>query len=449
MKFNSSSKIFSWYYYIVIVLVLVVGTLSSIFTFIKVSKSTQEILLKNVSSVASIFETDGIASLTGSDEDLKNPEYISLKNKLEKIPEINDEIRFVYLWGYRDEDVYFLVDSEPETSADYSPPGQIYGEATEVNRDMFLKNLSSTVEMSTDRWGTWLSALAPIRDKNTGSLVAVMGMDMSANKYFRTIYVYTAIPVLTTVFVLALIIVGLVLRKREQEFLAFKSELVAIASHEIRSPLTGISWLTGGLLKNGDNLSPNQKEDINIIKNKSEGLLLTINDLLDGTVAEKMSKKKLIKKTIHIKELFEEIASNSSLILAEKNNQLIVDASITPELTILGDLDRIKRMFTNLFSNAIKYSKNGGIIVVGASLKENLLIFSIKDEGIGISQKDQDKIFNGFFRAENAKKVSQNGTGLGLHYVRQIVELHNGRVWCESKESFGSTFYVELPRNQK
>jgi len=446
MKFDSSNKIFSWYYSIIITTILIVGALASVFTYIKISESTQNTLLKNAASIASVLETDNILSFRGNENDLKNTGYVSLKDKFEKIPEINSEIRFVYLWGYRDQNVYFFVDSEPATSLDYSPPGQVYTEATEIDRNMFLKNLPSTMEMNTDRWGTWLSALTPIKDSSTGKLIAVMGVDMNANTYFRTIYVYTAIPVLSTIFVLILIVVGFILRKREQEFLAFKSELVSIASHEIRSPLTGITWIMDALLKEGEGLSEKQKYDIDLVKNKSEELLLTVNDLLDGAVAEKLSKKKLSKQPIQVKTLFEEIMNDSFLVLAEKNIKLNIDSSIAPEVTILGDFDRIKRMFNNLFSNAIKYSKNGGVVRVSAINQKANFVFAIKDEGIGISPKDQNKIFRGFFRAENAKKITSNGTGLGLHYVKQIAELHNGKVWCESKEGLGSTFYVKLPK---
>jgi signal transduction histidine kinase len=446
MRFNFSTRIFSWYYYIIITAILIIGALASVFTYLKISESTQKALLKNAATIGSIFDTSNILSFRGDAGDLKNPGYLSLKNKLEKIPEINSEIRFVYLWGYRDQNVYFFIDSEPATSPDYSPPGQVYGEATEIDYNMFLKNLPSTMEMSTDRWGTWLSALTPIKDPSTGKLIAVMGVDMSANTYFRTIYVYTAIPVLSTIFVLILIVVGFILRKREQEFLTFKSELVAIASHEIRSPLTGITWIMDALLREPEGMSEKQKYDIDLVKNKSEELLLTVNDLLDGAVAEKLSKKRLSKQSIQVKALFEEIRNNSFLVLAEKNIKLNIDSSVAPELTILGDLDRIKRMFNNLLSNAIKYSKSGGSVKVSAINEEANLIFSIKDEGIGISPKDQNKIFRGFFRSENAKKITSNGTGLGLHYVKQIAELHNGKVWCESKEGIGSTFYVKLPK---
>lgn len=446
MKFNISTKIFSWYYYIVIAIILIIGTVSSFLTYREVTKSTQETLLKNVASVASVFDANDIASFVGDDSDISNPAYLALKNKLEKIPQIDSDVRFVYLMGYRDSNVYFMVDSEPPTSADYSPPGQVYTEATDLDKAMFEKNLPSSLEMNTDRWGTWLSGLTPIQDPKTGKLLAVMGMDVSANKYFQTVYVFTAIPILSTIFMLLLFIIGYVLRKREQEFLTFKSELVSIASHEIRSPLTGISWLTLELLKDGSNLTTSQKEEINIIKSKSEILLLTINDLLDGTVAEKISKKKMPRKVINFKKLFEEIIADSSFLSAEKNLKVILDITVTTELNMAGDTDRIKRMFNNLLSNAIKYSKNGGIVIISADEKEKSIIFAIKDEGIGISPKDQTKIFNGFFRTDNAKKITENGTGLGLHYVRQIADLHDGRVWCESKENVGSTFYVELPK---
>lgn len=446
MRFNSPTKIFSWYYYIIIGAVLVIGTAASVFTYIKISESTREALIKNVASIGSILEPEGIHSFKGDESDLQNPEYISLKNKLEKIPEINSEISFIYLWGYRDQNVYFLIDSETPSSPDYSPPGQVYTEATELDHNMFLENLPPTMEMNTDRWGTWLSALTPITDPNTGELIAVMGVDMNASTYFRTIYVYTAIPILSTIFVLILIMVGFILRRREQEFLAFKSELVSIASHEIRSPLTGITWIMDALLEKPESMSEKQTYDIKMVKNKSEELLATINDLLDGAVAEKLSKKKLIKQPIQMKALLDKIANNSSLVLARKNITLRMDASVTPELTILGDSDRIKRMFDNLISNAIKYSKSGGTVHVSATREEGNLVFAIKDEGIGISPADQNKIFRGFFRAENAKKITSNGTGLGLHYVRQIAELHDGKVWCESKEGIGSTFYIQLPK---
>lgn len=446
MKFNSSNKLFSWYYSIIITLVVIVGTVSSVLTYIKVSGSTQGILLKDVASIVSVFDSKNIVALKGDESDLENPAYITLKNKLEKIPNLNTDVRFAYLWGYRDGNVFFLVDSEPADSEDYSPPGQIYDEATELDRDIFLKKLPSGIEISSDRWGTWLTALTPMIDEETNEIVAVMGMDMKASRYFETIYVYTAIPIISTIFVLLLIIIGLVLRKREQEFLSLKSELVSIASHEIRSPLTGITWIMEALVKDSENMSDRQKHDIGMVKSKSEELLNTINDLLDSAVAEKTSKRNLIKKPTSMRTLFEIIKRKSLLNLSQKNIELIIDDSVSSDTNVLGDSDKIGRMFNNLISNAIKYSKNNGKIVVGKIEKKQSFVFYIRDEGIGISREDQSKIFKGFFRTESAKKLTSSGTGLGLHYVKQIAELHDGKVWCESEEGKGSTFFVELQK---
>ncbi len=441
---RSASKFFSWYYLIIFSTVIILGVAASVITYKQVAKNTEESLLENTASVASIFETNDIVKLAGDESDLTNPAYISLKERIAKIPEINTDVQFVYLWGYRDDNVFFFVDSEPTESEDYSPPGQIYDEATELDKEVLTERSGRAIEISTDRWGTWLTALTPIQDAETNIVIAVLGMDMSADRYFWTIYIYTAIPVLTTIFVLILIFISFILQKREEEFLTFKSELVSIASHEIRSPLTGISWLSDTLIKGGANMTERQNADVRTIKGKSEELLSTINDLLDSAAAEKTDKKKLSKDTIPAKKMFEEIIKNSFLSMQEKKIVVSVDPSIREDLNIIGDHDRITRMFTNLVSNAIKYSKEGGRVVIGVRVDPSKNIYWVKDEGIGIPASDQNRIFKGFFRAPNAKEVTKNGTGLGLLYVKQIAELHNGKVWCESTEDAGSTFYVEL-----
>ena len=445
MKFNSFAKL-SLYYLVITTVLAVLGIAASIYTYKTVARNTQEDLLKNVSSIASVFDISSIQALSGSEADLFNPAYIDLKAKLEKIPETNDDIVFIYLWGYRDDNPYFMADSEPADSEDYSPPGQVYDEATDLDRNLFLEKLPSAVEISTDRWGTWLSAFSTIFNEETGEVVAVMGVDMSADKYYKTVYISTFIPIITTLFVLLLLLTSFLLKKKEEEFLAFKSELVSIASHEIRSPLTGISWLAGGLLKAGENFSESQKNTIASVKRKSEELMITINDLLDSAGMERANKKLSDKKSISTKSLFEGIGENFHLNLEEKKIKLTLDPSIAPNSSISGDPERLGRMFSNIISNAIKYSKEGGEIVVSQREEGDKIIFSVQDEGIGIPTKDGEKVFKGFFRSENAHQVTKNGTGLGLYYVRQIVELHKGKVWYESEEGKGTTFYIELPK---
>ena len=144
--------------------------------------------------------------------------------------------------------------------------------------------------------------------------------------------------------------------------------------------------------------------------------------------------------------MFEKIKTAYALNLKEKNIGLDIDASISEDSSIIGDPDKLNRMFTNLISNAIKYSKIGGQVIVGKTDKTKSIIFYIKDSGIGIPAKDREKIFQGYFRSANAHQATEVGTGLGLHYVRQIVEAHKGKIWYESEEGKGTTFYVELPK---
>ena len=105
-------------------------------------------------------------------------------------------------------------------------------------------------------------------------------------------------------------------------------------------------------------------------------------------------------------------------------------------------------MFSNLISNAIKYSKVGGRVTVSCEEKEKTYLFAVSDEGMGIPANEQKKIFQGFYRASNARKAISGGTGLGLYYVKQIVESHGGKIWLKSKESKGASFFVELSKSK-
>jgi len=112
------------------------------------------------------------------------------------------------------------------------------------------------------------------------------------------------------------------------------------------------------------------------------------------------------------------------------------------------DEEKIRQAVNNLISNAIKYSKaDGGKVDVLAEIKNNEFIFSVKDNGIGVPINAQRRIFEKFFRADNAALSETEGTGLGLHIVKAYIESHGGRVWFESEENKGSTFYFSLMAN--
>ena len=96
-------------------------------------------------------------------------------------------------------------------------------------------------------------------------------------------------------------------------------------------------------------------------------------------------------------------------------------------------------------NNAIKYSPDGGVITVRMTQNQNHVILSISDQGLGIPRKDLGKIFDRFYRVDKARSRAQGGTGLGLAIAKEIVEAHHGRIWADSNEGKGSTFYISLP----
>lgn len=280
MNYKSSNKLFYLYYFISICIVLILGLGTTISVYKNVNNNSKENLLQNVASISNALEINDIKALSGSLADIDNVSYISIKNKLEKIRSVNEDIRFIYLWGYRDENPFFFVDSEPSLSEDYSPPGQVYGEATELDRDILLGRHNADVEFSTDRWGSWLTALVPIIED--GKVIAVMGMDMSSENFYRNVYTYTAIPLLSTIFILILIIVGFILRKREVKYMQFKEKLINLATHDMRSPLTGISWLSETMLGNKEKLDPDTLDNLEKMNTKIKTLLVSVNAFLDS-----------------------------------------------------------------------------------------------------------------------------------------------------------------------
>jgi hypothetical protein len=278
MKIKPSNKIFTWYYYVIIVVILIVGSLATIYTYKSTAENTQKTLLKDVASIAIAFEVEDILSLRGDETDLNNPVYLSLKNKLAEIRAVNEEVRFVYFLGYRNEQVLFYADSEPDTSEDYSPPGQIYDEATELDVEILKGLKNEGIEFNTDRWGSWLTSLVSI--KHEGKVIAVLGMDMSAERYFRNLYTHMSIPIISTMFVLILIFIGFLLRRREKEYLVLKEKLLRVATHDLCSPLTGISWLTETTLMNKEGMRKEDAENIETIHQKITELLKSVNELL-------------------------------------------------------------------------------------------------------------------------------------------------------------------------
>ena len=172
-------------------------------------------------------------------------------------------------------------------------------------------------------------------------------------------------------------------------------------------------------------------------------MISLVNNLLNVT---RIKEGKYLYETVmaDMKEIIHfVIADNKSEIKSRKINLEFKEPDNIPQTMV--DVEKIKMVVQNLIDNAIKYSSVGGKIIITLKKENEHLLFKIEDFGIGIPKSQQDKIFIKFFRGDNAAKIDPNGTGLGLYLTEKIINAHGGKIWFESEENVGTSFYFNLP----
>jgi two-component system phosphate regulon sensor histidine kinase PhoR len=223
-----------------------------------------------------------------------------------------------------------------------------------------------------------------------------------------------------------------------------KADFIAKVTHELKSPVATINQLLMTLQEGvaGD-LEEKQSQMIGRAREWGEGLLDLISDLLNISKIESglsIQKKVPLDLKKEIDEVIELLAPQ-----AEKK-KITIDMAIDTIPQLVADRDGMREVFTNLISNAIKYTDDGGEVTIKSETGGDYLKISVSDSGIGISEQDLPFIFDRFFRVKNPKTRQIMGTGLGLPIVKEIIDAHFGSIEVQSEEGKGSTFTVLLPR---
>ncbi|MFA6529605.1 MAG: ATP-binding protein, partial [Patescibacteria group bacterium] len=223
-----------------------------------------------------------------------------------------------------------------------------------------------------------------------------------------------------------------------------KDEFVSIASHQLRTPLTALKGYTGMLL-DGDAGPVNEKqhEYLTEIKNANDRMISLITALLNVSRVD-LDVFIVEPEPIDFKKVAEDVLKDLQMKIVEK--KLTVETAFEKNIPIINaDLNIVRMVFQNLLTNALKYTASGGKINISIKKDGANILIAVADTGYGIPKNVQSKIFTKMFRADNARVNDPDGTGLGLYIIKSTLEKTGGKIWFESTENKGSTFYVTTP----
>lgn len=227
--------------------------------------------------------------------------------------------------------------------------------------------------------------------------------------------------------------------EKKQEELR-KNDFIAMVSHELKTPLTAVkSYIQIVLAKEqieGDSFKINA---LTRAERQTKKMTSMIHDFLSLARLEE-GKIQLNKELFELHPVIEEIAGDTQFLTSNHN----IELKDCEDISIYADKDKIGQVLMNLLSNAVKYSPKGGTIIIGCKKLEGKVKIFVKDEGVGINQADQRKLFSKFYRVKNEKVKTVSGFGIGLYLVSEILRYHKSKIELESREDAGSTFYFVM-----
>lgn len=431
---------------------------------VKVTEDEQrsKLLLRTVTAAAMINH-EQVERLTATPADTGTAEYEYLKRQLTAVRSLNPDCRFVYLLKIVDGQVVFLMDSEPDTSADYSPPGSPYYAASGALRDIFLGSQPFVEGALGDKWGVWISGIAAVRNPADGQVMAALVMDIDARSRQSGVRATCLIVAGVTAALLGIIFSAFyILRnsaatakkvylkekqaKEAAESLSqAKSQFLAYLSHEVRTPVTGILGL--GEFLEATRLNGQQRDYVSAIVYSARSLLSLLNDVLD---LSKIQAGKMAAENVHfefrkvltgVKTILQAAAANKGIGLT-----ITIDPAIPP--VVCGDPVRLRQVLLNIAGNAVKFTDAGGVDVKSECLQLNENAVTVKvtvcDTGIGLTQDEINKLFQPFVQTEGTSTRKYLGSGLGLSISASLIKMMGGDFGIDSAKGIGSSFWFTV-----
>ncbi|WP_283613863.1 cell wall metabolism sensor histidine kinase WalK [Ligilactobacillus aviarius] len=280
-------------------------------------------------------------------------------------------------------------------------------------------------------------------------------LDMSADDHDQILHAYFSLIQRESGFISGIVCVLRDVTEQEKIDRELR-QFVSNVSHELRTPLTSmrsyIEALNDGAWKDPE-VAPSF---LKVTQEETDRMIRMINDLLKLSRMDS-GRVKLDLELVNLNELFNYVLDRFEMMLEKDNNDTHSTKSknytikrdfTKKDLWVEIDTDKFIQVIDNIMNNAIKYSPNGGVITCRLLETQNHVILSISDQGLGIPKKDLNHVFDRFFRVDKARSRAQGGTGLGLAISKEVIEMHHGKIWADSVEGQGTTFYISLPYHE-
>lgn len=224
-----------------------------------------------------------------------------------------------------------------------------------------------------------------------------------------------------------------------------KTEFISIASHQLRTPVSALNWLTEALQFNSQNLNSKQQRYVGDLSSMAKRLVKLVEDLLDFSRVQLKSAATVEKNKIEIPAFIEAFTKEMETYATSKKHSIILNNKITEPLMMEINKSSLSNVLQNLTSNAIDYSPENTVVTINLEKINNSIKISISNKGPTIPKEEQPRLFERFYRGNSAKKMKPEGTGLGLYIVQNEVENVGGKVGLESVEGKDTMFWFTIP----
>lgn len=434
--------------------------------------SIQEQLLSAARVLAHAVDAEAHQQLKEPSQE-KSAAYTQLVHRMEVARTTIDPlhmIEFTYTCLLDGDQVRFVLDTTPSGDADHDGRDdkahlmELYEHPSPTLRRVLEIGLPMVDEKPySDRWGTFMSAFAPIFDANR-KLVGATGVDMSLEDFelqrsgLRHVASLSALGVLFLAYLAGHGMAGYhrrlkssvesLMKANEAAMSAerVKSDFLGAMSHELRTPLNAVLGMTEMLSQT--KLDDSQREMVGTVQRSGESLLATLTSILEFTQLDPDRSQVKAEET-NLATLLQELHKHHEPALREKGLQVVQKMADDCPGFFTAQTVFLRQVLSQLLSNAIKFTDAGGIeIRVRATRHENgggLLHFEVKDTGIGIAEHHAERLFEPLFQADGSTTRRHGGTGMGLALSKRLCDAMKARIWAESKPGQGSTFHVEVP----